>query len=551
MANHHLNKVKYRLKFIEGVIVLSCIFFLYSLLNVQVISLEEEDSSIVSFIRAVPQRGKIFDRNGSLLAASIPSYSILVQPALLELTPDSFSLLLKVGEIKENSLKEKLKDSKPFYLKRRLSEIPDELRKIPGIVILSEPKRRYPYEKTASHVLGFVDGDGYGKQGIEGYFDNIIRGKEGITFMAIDAAGRGIPSPPQGTSYPADGSDLYLTIDIQAQKIIESSLERGISKYKAKGGVAILLEVNTGEIWAMACYPSFNPNSFFDSTPAERWNQAIGYNFEPGSVLKTITLAIALEEELVTLDTKFPAPSTLKVKGGTIRNYQNKAYDVQTVQEALRTSTNTVFAQLAFKIGGDLFTEYYNEKLGVGRFVEVTLSGRELGIFTKPYREMHLANIGFGQGIALTPLQLISFYSSLANGGFLYSPTLVKTIGESEENNEIKFQPKIIRTIFSSNTCKQVLNALRGTISKKTNISAYIEGYSLGGKTGTAQKIISGSYSQDKTINTFMGFITLDNPRFAILVTLDEAEGTASATSVPVFGEIAKNLIEYLRIPRE
>lgn len=547
----YLKFLRKRLIISEIVVTILSLVFLINLLNIQVLSIENTRSLNFIPLTISPQRGRIFDRNGVLMATSVDSYSILIQPSLLDITPELLSLLSKVGSMSEKSLKENINSGKPFYLIRRQDKVPDKLKNVPGVVISKEPKRNYPYGKTASHVLGFVNVEGYGKQGVEGYYDKFIRGKEGVSYISIDAAGRGIPSPYQGAGYPSDGSDVYLTLDLQAQRIVENYLEKGIAKHKAIGGMAILLEVNTGEIWAMASFPNFDPNRYNFATDEERRNNAISFNFEPGSVLKTLTLAIALEEGLVDLDTKFSAPSSMKFKGGLVNNYQGKAYGTQTLTEALKTSTNTVYSQLALKVGSELFKKYYYDIFGVSRFVDLDMGGKEVGLFNKPRSEIEIANIGFGQGISLTPIQLISFYSTFANGGYLCSPIIVKKIEETDENISILNKSRVIKTVFSKTTCEKVLKALEGTISKTTNISSYMEGYSFGGKTGTAQKVISGVYSKDKTINTFVGFITLKNPRFVLLVTLDEAVGTASSTAVPIFGEIAKALVDYLRIPKD
>lgn len=533
---------------ILGICLTSLIAFTF---YTQVISTQESNPFSMSISKVYPRRGNIYDRNGVLLAYSVPANSILIHPSIFKGDEDMIYTLSKVGGISLSELKSKLEKGRNFYLKRQLTEIPDEVRGVPGVSILEDSKRQYPHKKSASHILGYVDADGNGKGGIENYENEILNGKEGLAFITIDAAGRGIPTYPQGSIRPIQGSDILLTIDIQIQNMVEKALIGGIEKHKASSGSAVVMDINTGEIWALANYPDFDPNNYKQSTGEQRRNRAISFNYEPGSVMKALSLAIGLEEGVVSLKSEFSAPASLKLKGGVINNFQNKSFNVQNLKEALKTSTNTVFAQLAFRIGRENFNKYYNTFFGVGKSFEVDMPGVEVGIYVKPDKEMHLANIGFGQGVALTPLQVASIYASLGNGGYYLQPGFIRSVRNYQGQVEYEHQPRILRTVFRKQTSVLLLEALEGTITSQTNRSGYVEGYSSGGKTGTAQKIINGEYSNEKIITTFSGFVSLKNPRFLIVVMLDEPDAPAYATAVPVFGEIARWLVEYLQLPGE
>ncbi|MBT9130309.1 MAG: putative peptidoglycan D,D-transpeptidase PenA [candidate division WS2 bacterium] len=533
---------------ILGLCLLTFVAFTFSL---QVFSTTESNPFSMSLSKVYSRRGNIYDRNGVLLAFSVPSNSILVHPSLFRGDENMIYTLSRVGGITVNELKTRLERGRNFYLRRQLTEIPDEVKGVIGVSILEDSKRLYPHRKSASHILGFVDVDGWGRGGIEGYQNEILKGRDGLAFITIDAAGRGIPTYPQGSIMPVQGSDILLTIDIHVQNMVEKALARGIDKYKALSGSAVVMDINTGEIWALANYPDFDPNNFRQSTGEQRRNRALSFNYEAGSVLKTVSLAIALEEEVVSLNSEFPAPASLRLRGGVVNNFRNRAYNVQNLKEALKTSTNTVFAQLALKIGRENFNKYYHTLFGVGRSFEVGMPGVEVGIYVDPESEMHLANIGFGQGIALTPLQVTSIYATLGNGGYFLKPGFIRAIRDSQGQLRYEHRPRILRTVFRKQTSDLIIEALDGSITSQTNRLAQVEGYSLGGKTGTAQKIIDGKYSDEKIITTFAGFVTLKNPRFLIVVMFDEPNAPASSTAVPVFGEIARGLIEYLQLSGE
>jgi cell division protein FtsI/penicillin-binding protein 2 len=457
----------------------------------------------------------------------------------------------KIGLAKEEILS-KL-DDQDYYiiLKKGLSS--DELNAIKALDIKglswqNDPARFYPQGELASQNLGFLGGEGSGQYGIEGYHEDILRGKQGIKENK-----KGLSSIVSGEEQISlDGSDIYLTIDYNIQFQAELLLKKAAENLSMESGQIIVMKPDSGRILALANFPSFNPNQYSKEESLGIFqNGAVQKLFEPGSIMKPFTMAAALNEGKIAPDTTYTDTGFVKFGIKTIHNFNNEVYGEQTMTQVLESSINTgaVFAEQ--QISHEVFFDYI-DKFGFTEKTGVDLQGetysRNDNLKNGP--DMNFATAAFGQGIELTPIQIASGFCAIANGGKLVKPYIVEKIVNGTDETETK--PEISAPIISRQTASQLTTMLIKVVDNGFNKVAKIPGYYIAGKTGTAQVPLKNGkgYEEDKTIQSFVGYGPALNPQFLILVKLDNPKVSKSSLSaVPVFKELAQYIINYWKIP--
>ncbi len=503
-----------------------------------------------------PCRGFIFDRSRKILAMSVESQSLFADPHFLKDPVAASQKLSEILGLNAEDIKEKLSGDRRFvWIKRKLNNEEARLIKeqqIEGLYFIEEMKRRYPLDSVLANVIGFVDIDNNGLEGLELVWDDTLKGKPGWRASRKDGNGNEIISERRENVAPVNGNNLVLTIDSYIQHVCESALKEGVEENNAVGGCAIVVDVNTGSVIAMANYPTYlsgNPSKF---PPGNRRNRCITDIFEPGSTFKALTGAAALDEGITSLNDFFDCENGNFPYGGFIL-HDVHPYGMLTFKELIQKSSNIGIAKVAIKMGEKSFYGYL-EKYGFGKTTGIGLPGEVRGILRplKNWSKVSIARIPMGQGISVTPIQLITAFSSVVNGGKLFKPYIIDRI-ESPEGEVVKEfgKEKFIRVI-SESASGDIVEAMCAVISSEgTAPKARIKGYSVGGKTGTAQKVENGRYSHEKFFSSFIGFATATKPSYAVLVVIDEPKpryygGTVAA---PVFRKIMEVVLSYYEVP--
>lgn len=422
--------------------------------------------------------------------------------------------------------------------------------KLQGVAFENTPGRYYPQESLASAVVGFFGGDNTGQYGIEGYYEDILKGKTGIKEDI-----RGMGSIFSASDFLSlDGSDLYLTLDYNIQFQAEALLKKARSDLAIEGGQIIVLKPDSGRILALANYPNFDPNEYSKEKDMEVFqNGAVQKLFEPGSIMKPFTMAMGLNEGKITPDTTYVDEGEVKVGIETLHNFGNKAWGKQTMTGVLENSINTGAVFVAQKLDHQTFLNYI-DKLGFTTKTEIDLQGEvySRNELLRSGPEVTFATASFGQGIELTPMQIMKGYCALANGGKLVKPYIVDKIVNALDEQYVKTQ--VLEQVFSKQTINQLTQMLISVIENGAVKGARIPGYYIAGKTGTAQIPLKNrkGYEPDKTIQTFVGFGPALNPQFLIMVKLDAPQSPlASVSTVPIFKTLAQYIINYWQIPQD
>ena len=428
--------------------------------------------------------------------------------------------------------------------------------KIAGLRFEEETWRTYPEQNTLSHVTGFVGYNGdklEGRYGLEGYFEKELAGQAGEYTFEKDASGRLIPIADRSKSDVKDGSDLVLTIDRSIQFTACKSLKVWVQKADGESGNVIVIDPNTGAILAMCNYPDYNPNEYNKVDNIGVYvNQAISTPYEPGSVFKAITMAMGLDMGKVEPLTTYNDTGVEKIAGFEIKNSDKKAHGIQTMTQVLEASLNTGVIYVARLVGMDAFREYVN-RFGFGRQTGIKLAQEHAGDISSIKRnsEIFMATGSFGQGLTVTPLQMTMAFGAIANGGNLMKPYLVEKIIHPDGTEE-SFKPEVVRQVMKPQTATTLSAMLASVVKYGHSKKAAVDGYFIAGKTGTAQVAGRyGSYEEGRTIHTFIGYAPVDKPKFVMLTKVDFPKNAAWAESsvVPMFGEIAQYLLNYLKIP--
>jgi stage V sporulation protein D (sporulation-specific penicillin-binding protein) len=519
------------------------------------------DEALEVRMRDVPveaKRGTIYDRNGNELVTSVSVDSAYAFPPQVENKREAADkIALALGMDKEEVYK-KLSDNVGFvWLKRRIDYDSAQRLKslaISGVELVEENRRFYHQESLAAHVLGFSGDDNQGLVGIESVYDKELRGVPGRIVIEKDAVGRNIPEALHKLIPPVQGHNLVLTIDQNIQFFVERELDKIVDTHKPKLAVIIVMNPKTGEILAMGNRPTFNPGDWRKS-PQSVWdhNPSIWYNYEPGSTYKIITAAAALEEGAVRPSDSFYDPGYIKVADRTINCWYDGGHGSQTFEEVCQNSCNPGFITVGLRLGKENFYKYINA-FGFGQKTGISLPGEEVGIQIpeKEATDLNIATMSIGQSIAVTPLQLISAASAVANGGVLLKPTLVKAITDMDGQIVKEFKTEAVRQVISKNTAQTLMNLLTNVVSKGTGRNAFVEGYGAAGKTGTAQVVGSGGYADGKYVASFAGFAPANDPQIAVLVMVAEPTGAmyfGSQVAAPAFKAIAQDTLRYMRVP--
>ncbi len=560
MKKKSINWFKVRVILISCLLFLSFALIVGRMFQLQVLKQEQlyqlAARQQMSQIPLVPKRGTIYDRNGNELAVSIEVDSVYAEPKKVEVEK-AVHQLSSIFQNDSKELREKLKSSKSFvWIQRKISPKESEAVKslqLSGIHFLRENKRFYPHSHLAAHVIGFVGLDSKGLEGIERQYDFLLNGKQHILTTEKDAKGRPIMVSGSYPEKEEDYRNIVLTIDKQIQHVVESELKHAVEKWGANGGMAIVMEPMSGKILALASSPFFNPNHFIQYRPRSWRNRAISDVFEPGSMFKAFLAAAVIEERVVQPSDSFYCENgSYTVYDRTIRDHTKHGW--LTFQQIIKVSSNIGAAKAAEKMGKERF--YRNLcQFGFGEKTGVGLPGEAKGILHHPqyWAPVMLDTIAFGQGIAVTAIQMVTALSAIVNGGVLMKPQVVERI-TNEKGIEIQsFEPEPVRRVISGETSQKVMALLRSSTEKGgTGEQAVPQGYEVGGKTGTAQKVDSllGGYSEDKFTSGFMGFAPADDPKLVVLVVIDEPKGSTygGVVAAPVFRAIVEKVLPYLNV---
>lgn len=542
-------------------IVMLLIFFLFALIigkvfYIQVFSYEKLNSYATGlWSRNLPieaNRGKIYDRNGVVLADNVTTTSLILIPNQIEDKEKTAELIAPILGISYEDMyahvSKKTSIERVHPEGRRLDyETADKISdlELPGVYLLKESKRYYPYGEMLAHTLGFVGIDNQGLSGLELMYDEYLTGSYGAIKYFSDAKGNKLELS-EIYEQPQDGIDIYLTIDYNIQIALERELDNAISKYNPDQALGIVMNPKTGEVLAIASRPSFDPSNYEDySTETINRNLPIWMTYEPGSTFKIITLATALEENLVDLEKEhFYDGGAVTVGGATIHCWKHGGHGDQTFLQVVENSCNPGFVDLGLRIGKETLFNYI-DNFGFGEVTGIDLNGEASGIIfdIDKIGDLELATTSFGQGVSVTPIQQVTAVSAAINGGTLYTPYIVKSLNEPETNSIIvNNEPKVVRKVISENTSAKVRYALESVVANGTGRNAYIANYRVGGKTGTAQKVQDGKYLVGNYITSFMGFLPADDPEVVVYVAIDNAKGVTQYGGT-IAAPIAKNVL--------
>jgi stage V sporulation protein D (sporulation-specific penicillin-binding protein) len=507
-------------------------------------------------VQVDPKRGTIYDRRMRELAVSISADSVYAAPAEVKDARAAARQLAPLLEMTEDALVTKLTTQQAIvWLKRKVPyEAAQAVKKlkIPGVNVAESGQRFYPKDTLAAQVLGIAGIDNQGLEGLERYYDDVLRGVRGQIVAERDAAGREIPEGQHLYIPPTDGNSLVLCIDEVIQYVCERELDRAIADTGSKSATAIAMDPITGEVLAMAMRPSFDPNAYSKYSTALRRNTAVCDIFEPGSTFKVVTAAAALDEGVVTPQSQFYDPGYVKVEDRTMRCWKAGGHGSQSFTEATENSCNPVFASVALKMGASTFTRYL-EAFGLTQKTGIDFPGEATGLMHRASKmgPVELATTGFGQGISVTPIQLVTALSAVANGGYIVKPTLVKEIVASDGSVVQRMEPTAVRQVISQSTAAALSRILQSVVVNGSGTRAAVPGYAVAGKTGTAEKPEGGRYGSGR-IASFMGFAPANDPKVALLVILDEPSTDVKYGGVlaaPVFSAIMRDTLRYLEIP--
>lgn len=585
-----VKRIKLRTLFIGGCITLFFLVLVVRVFYIQVLQGDfwQEKAAAqwahTSEIKAV--RGTIEDRNGNILASDVPAYTVVVDPEviaelgigeeviqglheLLDKPVDELKKLveakneagayLKNREIRNEGWKidEELKNKVEEFIKK-LREEHDILET--GVGLVREQKRYYPKDTLAAHILGYTDRDGNAVMGLEAYFDKQLKGTNGKLLYQSD--GKGIKLPDSQDTYQpvVNGSNFKLTIDSTIQYYIEEAMTKAYAEYKPKSMTVIAADPNTMEILGLANMPTFNPNEFWDTNVEAGgfYNHAVKSRYEPGSTFKIVTLAAAVEENLFNPEAEFQSGSIrIKGYGRALHDINRSGWGKISFLEGVKRSSNVAFVKLGFEmLGQDKLLKYIDD-FGFNGITGIDLPGEISGIVNpNPKIAAENATLSYGHGkVLVTPIQQLAAVAAIANGGKLMVPHVVKEITDPNSGKTAVTQPQVVRQVISQESARETGSYLEQVVSDQnigTGRHAYIEGYRVAGKTGTAIKVEGQDYVKSKVLVSFVGYAPVDNPKIALIVIIDEPNvevggGTAAA---PVFKEIVSQSLQYMGVPK-
>ena len=510
-------------------------------------------------------RGNIYDRNGNPLALNLQIYSVAADPELVDDPAGIAAELEPLLRVPAGSLSHTL-EAKPGVRWVRLQDSVDRpaaeaIRELEcqGLIVNMQWKRAYPHGSAAASILGFVGRDGEGLEGVEGALDERLAGVDGEMLVVLDGrlprSRAQIPERTIVTKPMLPGSSVVLTLDLDIQSIAEEELAKAVEKANAAGGTAIVMDPKTGEVLALASQPGFDPNQY-RQYPAKSWvNHAVVSPYEPGSTFKVITACAAIEEGVMSHGETHECTGSRSIGRRSISCVMHggsRAHGPVDLEHIIIDSCNTGIATVAMAIGADRMSRWL-KRFGFGEETGIELAGESRGILAPPekWSQMQLANVGFGQGIGVTPLQLLSAYCTIANGGRRVRPRVVKAITEASGAIEHAAHPEPKR-ILSEETAARMRRVMTKVVEEGTGKAAAIPGRLVAGKTGTAQKPTpEAGFRSGLYIGSFAGFAPADDPRLAVIVVIDEPRNGhyGGVVAAPAFRAICERALMYLRVP--
>ena len=554
-----------RVRIILIAIIFLFILIVFKVFYIQVISYNKLNSKATGvWSRNLPleaNRGNIYDSEGVLLAGNVTTTSLVLIPNQIKDKEDTASKLASILGVSKKEMmshvSKKTSIERVHPEGRRLSyEIADKINslKLPGVYLVKEAKRYYPYENWLSHTLGYVGIDNQGLGGLELTYNKYLTGSNGAIKYFSDAKGKTL-SLAQTYEKPQDGMNMTLTINYEIQEALERELDNATSMYNPDHAIGIVMNPNNGEILAIASRPNFNSNNYTKYSMEEiNRNLPVWMTYEPGSTFKIITLATSLEEKVVDLENDhFTDTGSITVSGAHLHCWRHGGHGDQTYLEVVENSCNPGFVNLGLKLGKDTLFKYI-KNFGFGTKTGVDIVGESKGILFNVDKigDLELATTAFGQGVSVTPIQQITAVSATINGGKLYKPYIVKSINEPETNSVIvKNEPKLVRKVISEDTSKKVRYALESVVARGTGHNAYIADYRVGGKTGTAQKVENGIYLKGNYITSFIGFLPANNPQVIVYIAIDNAKGITQyggTVAAPIAKAVLSSSIDALDI---
>ncbi|WP_284239004.1 penicillin-binding transpeptidase domain-containing protein [Paenibacillus glycanilyticus] len=580
-----VKRIKLRTLLFGGIITLLFVVLIGRIYWVQVVKgdfwYDKAKSRWAAEEKLVAKRGSITDRDGNMLAMDSIAYDVTVNPFMInklniaDEVAEGLSKLLGKPKADLLDIVTKQKADGEFYQQREIHEegwkIDKELAdkvvafrkelydkyktKDVGIYLFEDQKRYYPRNSMASQLLGYVTKEGQAATGIEAYFNDKLQGVDGE--LKYEKDGKRVQLAQGEVEYkPAkDGQDIALTIDMDIQHYVEEALVGINEKYKPKSITAIAADPNTMEILAMANYPTFNPNTYWDSNYENAYNHAIKSLYEPGSTFKIVTLAAAVQEGIFNPNATYHSGS-IAVPGAPVKDINKVGWGTISYLEGLKRSSNVAFVKLGWEqLGGEKLLDYIN-RFGFGQKTGILLGGEAAGgINVNLSIPSDIARASFGQGkVQVTALQQVAAVAAVANGGNLMEPHIVKQIYDPNTQTTVKTEPKVVRQVISKDTSKKVGEYLEQVVSDQeigTGRNAYIEGYRVAGKTGTAQKVINGKYSSDKFVVSFIGYAPVENPKIVLYIVVDEPNDPLAgggAVAAPAFKDIVYKSLKHMGV---
>ncbi len=561
-------KIDERIKVTFLVMLLLFIFIILRVFYIQIFDYKKLNSYASNlWSRDLPieaNRGLILDRNGIVLADNLTTTSLILIPNQIKDKEKATKELAKILNVEEKEMK------KHVYKKASIERVHPEGRRLSyktaekisslemdGIYLVKEAKRYYPYKNLLSHTLGYVGIDNQGLSGLELQYDKYLTGKSGAIKYFSDAKGNKLNLSDIYVE-PQSGMNITLTIDINIQKSIERELDNIVDMFSPDMALAIAMDPKTGEILGMGSRPGYDPNNYqkFSQEVLSR-NLPIFSSYEPGSTFKVVTMATAVEEKIVDLDKDhFYDSGSVNVDGSVLKCWKAGGHGDQTFLQVLQNSCNPGFVKIGQMLGKERLFSYI-DKFGFGEKTGIDLNGEGQGIIfpLDKVGNVELSTTAFGQGVSVTPIQQVTAVSAVVNGGYLYKPYIVKNISEGEVNTIVKENKKtLVRKVISSETSQIMRRALESVVAKGGGKSAYIEGYRIGGKTGTAQKVKDGKYLVGNYIMSFMAVVPSNDPEVVLYLAIDNPKNTAllsSYTTTPIARRILLDIIEALDIEKQ
>ncbi len=507
----------------------------------------------------VPDRGRIFDRNGELLAGNEMFYGVGISPVLI-IDKDKKSVAHKLASIlsmDEDQLTSLLNREDQRYIplttKPVSTDVAQQISKLDifGVVLDPVPRRTYPQGALAGPVIGFLGGSGKGYVGVEGFYDGILAGQSRVTDDSP------IPFEINPNNRPIPGDDIYLTLDRSMQYLAETELQAAIQEHQATGGSIIIMDPRNGEILAMASQPTFDPNNYAKAPPETMRNAAVSDLYEPGSVFKIVSMSSALDSGKITRNWTYNDRGVLNIGGHNIYDWDHAAHGVTIFDTVLIKSLNIGTTEAAIKMTPDVFYKYLGRNWGVNARTGVDMEGEATGVLRQPgdtfWSDSYLATNSFGQGLQVTPIQMLSYTNVIANDGQMMQPHIL--LKRVHDGKEYLTQPSTVRSPISANNAHQMRDIMVQVVTSPQGYDnkARVAGYTIAGKTGTAQMYNPDIQNYDPTYQeaTFVGFLPADEPRVSVLVKLDKVSLYASQTAGPAFAHLVERLVVMMNIPTD